>query len=136
MNNFARSHLGFFFTSSPDSKEAQILETATPLIATWLRESRIRAGNLHDPIPDGQRPTPSTGTNWAQVGIFIENLGHTVQAHAQSLGLEWLSELDAAFAWSSALVFANMGARHEIIERMRVTQAEDTDGFVKVQRKK
>jgi len=138
MNNFARTHLGFFFTSSADCPlEAQILETATVTICTALRESKIRSGNVHEHVPVADRPTSTTVTNWSQLGIFIENLGKSVQAHAQRLGLESLSDLDAAFAWSSALVFANMGARNEMIERIKDREranVADADGFVKVRK--
>ena len=147
MNNFARTHLGFFLTSTPDNaKETQILEAAAASISTALRESKIRSGNIHDPLPDwAERPTATTTTNWAQLGIFIENLGKSVQAHAVRIGLDSLSDLDAAFAWSSALVFTNMGARNEMIDRIKENErqmgawptapATDADGFKTVAHK-
>lgn len=141
MNNFARTHLGFFFTSAQDSpKEMEILEAATITISNALRVSKIRSGNVHDEIPYEERPTLGTTNNWAQIGIFIENLGKSVQAHAERIGLESLSNLDAAFAWSSALVFTSMGARNEMIERIKERERHTTkpsaDGFQTVKSRK
>jgi hypothetical protein len=145
MNNFARTHLGFFFTSSADNqKEMEILQAATITISNALRDCKIRAGNLHDDIPYDERPTVTTTNNWAQVGILVENLGKSVQAHAVRIGLDSLTNLDAAFAWASALVFSSMGARNEMIERIKERERNnnasstkpDTDGFVPIRSKK
>lgn len=118
INAFTRKQLGFFFTSGAEREdtagEYAVFEAATARLLEALREGEIRAPNVLQKLSD--------------LGVITENLGKFVKELADEHGVEALQNLDAAFAYASALTFAAIGARNQMVENIRARRAAEESG--------
>lgn len=115
INAFARKQLGFFFTTRAERDESAgeyaVFNAAVERLLEALREGEIRAPNVLERLP--------------ALGVLTENLGKHIKELADEHAVEHLQDLDAAFAYASALTFAAIGARNQMVENIRARRAEE-----------
>ena len=127
INMYARSALGYFLTSGPDTEdnraEHEIFDRACRSATKALFEGKIRASNFHE--------------KKNILGIVQENLGKDICEHAKELGYGPYIDLDAATFWAGSILNAAMGARNNAVEKAKdaklgkmVAEHEDIDEYV------
>lgn len=103
INIFGRQKLGFFFTTgNPDNAKDEhgIFAELTKLIAQRLKESKIRAVNIHE--------------HWSDVYKLAEDVDAKLDELCKMVPpsqtvFKPIVEPNASFAWSLSLVIASIG---------------------------
>ena len=123
-NNFNRRANGYFFTSAKaelDEEQFAEYEHAYAAITAGLKEGMIRCSTLWH--------KDDTGSNWAKVGVLIENVAKEMNERALKKkegkdGYVFLADLDECYAWVSFLTQGLIGHRNDIVQRIKEREGD------------